>query len=106
MEKSVMNKLTGFLLGGAIGAAIGLLSAPRAGHKTRDMLTQKGQGIMEMVVDRYQEKRDQTENMVDEVNQELTGRVEKLKEAGSKLINRERKVLNESAQEAKQAISS
>lgn len=45
--------LFAFLLGGAIGAVLGLLYAPRPGKETRDMLADKSQDYMQQGRDLY-----------------------------------------------------
>lgn len=42
MAEKDSNGITWFILGAAVGAAVGLLYAPKAGKKTRAELTQKG----------------------------------------------------------------
>lgn len=34
-----------FLLGAAVGAAVGLLTTPRTGHETRELLAERGEGM-------------------------------------------------------------
>ncbi len=106
MSKRFMDQMAGFLLGGAIGAAIGYLTAPQSGSKTRSILNEKSKETLDMVANSYQDKRDQAEAMVNEVNNELTQRTNKLKKVGNKVMNRERKIINEGVEEAKQAITS
>lgn len=105
MRTAWTDKLTGFLLGGAVGAVIGYLTAPRSGDKTRSLLNEKGKDTVDRVVSRYQDTRNQAEEMVSKVNQELTERTKNLKKVGSKLIDQEREVLDQGVKEAKQAIS-
>lgn len=105
MQKRFMDKMVGFLLGGVIGAAIGYLTAPRSGSKTRSMLNEKGKDTLDRMVGRYQETRDQAEEMVSDANREITGRATRLKKIGRKVMDRERKVIQQGVQEAKHAVS-
>jgi gas vesicle protein len=105
MRKRLIDKLIGLLIGAAIGVAIGFLTAPRSGFKTRAMLNDKSKETLEMVMSQYQEKRDQAEELLNELNQDLTERAENLKIAGKKVLDREREVLREGVEEAKQAVS-
>jgi len=41
-SKGIVGFLTGFVLGGLIGLAVGILLAPQAGEETRDVLRDKG----------------------------------------------------------------
>jgi gas vesicle protein len=105
MSNGIKDKLAGFLLGSAVGATIGFLTAPRSGDQTRSMLNEKSKETLDMVKNQYQEKRDQAEEKFNDINQELSGRAEKLKKAGKKVMDREREVLNEGVEEVKQAVS-
>jgi gas vesicle protein len=105
MGSGIKDKLTGFLVGSAIGATIGFLTAPRSGDKTRSLLNEKSRETVEMVKGQYQEKRAQAEEMINDVNQDLADRAEKLKKVGKKIMDREREVFNEGVEEAKQAVS-
>ena len=105
MRKGFADKMIGFLLGGVIGVAVGFLTAPRSGVKTRSMINEKGKDTLDQMVGRYQETRDQAEDMVSDVNHEITNRSNKLKKVGRKMMDRERKVVHQGVREAKRAVS-
>ena len=54
-----------FLAGLGIGAAIGMLYAPKAGHETREDLRRRAEEGRDYVVNRAREVRDQAGQMVD-----------------------------------------
>jgi len=105
MRNGFINKMIGFLLGGVVGATLGYLTAPRSGVDTRSMLNDKGKAALDTMVGHYQEKRDQAEEMINNMNQEMTDRTEKLKKVGQKVMHQERKIIEEGIQETKQAVS-
>jgi gas vesicle protein len=52
-----LGGLFAFLVGGLIGAAIGMLFAPKAGKETRDELMQRADEMMDQGRDVYEEQR-------------------------------------------------
>jgi gas vesicle protein len=59
--------MSGVLVGGLIGAALGLLLAPRAGEETLSELRAKGIELKEQVEQKAQDARARTENMANEM---------------------------------------
>ncbi len=54
-----------FLAGLGIGAAIGMLYAPKAGHETREDLRRRAEDGRDYVVNRAKEAREQASKLVD-----------------------------------------
>lgn len=76
-----------FLLGGLIGASLGLLFAPRSGRETREMLMEKGEGILDQGKDIYENGRERLVEAVesgkavaDERTAELRTKVEEVRD--------------------------
>ena len=58
--------LFAFLLGGAVGAILGLLYAPRPGKETREMLGEKSQEYIAQGKEVYETGRDKVENIYEQ----------------------------------------
>lgn len=76
-----------FLLGGLIGAAFGLLFAPRAGENTRKMLVERGQGYLDQGRDVYEDGRERlveayssTKDNASEKTEELKAKIDEARE--------------------------
>lgn len=82
------SKFGYFLVGIGIGAAIGLLFAPRSGEETR-----------EYIRERYEEGRDEAKRRV----HDLRERAEDYTEKGKEFVGRQRESLEAAVQAGKQA---
>ncbi len=68
-EKTIIVKQGSFgslLRGVIIGAAIGLLFAPRSGRETRDMLAQRGNEFKDRAMDMAKDTRDRAQGVIDD----------------------------------------
>ena len=63
---NVTTKVTYFVAGVGIGAAIALLFAPQSGEKTRKQIAEKAQEGKEYVASKGREIRKQAEDLVDQ----------------------------------------
>jgi len=77
-----------FLLGGMIGALIGLLFAPRSGKETREMIAERGQEYLDTAMDTYDDGREKLTEAFSvavgttaERAEELKGKVDEVSEA-------------------------
>jgi len=57
MSNERTNGILGFLAGAAVGAALGVLFAPRSGKETRDRIAQRAQGAKEDLDDMIEKGR-------------------------------------------------
>ncbi len=68
-----------FLLGGLIGAAFGLLFAPRRGDDTRKMLVEKGQEYLDQGRDVYEDGRERLVEAYSSTKENASEKTEELK---------------------------
>ncbi len=75
------NGFLWFLTGLGIGAAIGVLYAPRSGRETRDAIMSKAQEGRDLVVERAQRAREQASGWVDKGRDMLNQQKEQFRSA-------------------------
>lgn len=88
--------LAGLIIGGFIGAAVGLLLAPQPGEETRAELRDKGIELRERVVEISEEARKKAEHWQEEGRTALEtqkARVEEAVEEGKKAAAKKKKEL-------------
>lgn len=82
-EKIIVVKQSGFglfLRGVLIGAAAGLLLAPRSGKETRAMISEKSTEIRDKAYDIAQDTRQRAENVIHDAKGRITGRIKSNKD--------------------------
>jgi gas vesicle protein len=65
MAENDGNSFVWFLAGLGLGAAIGVLYAPKSGRETRDTLREKAEESREFVVTRAREAREQADDLIE-----------------------------------------
>jgi gas vesicle protein len=64
-ENNIGSKVTFFLVGLGIGAAVGILFAPKSGEETREYLSDKAEEGREYAQRKARELRDRAEDLVE-----------------------------------------
>jgi gas vesicle protein len=99
--------LAGVIIGGLIGAAVGLLLAPQPGEETREQLRERGIELKERVVELSEEARKKAEEFQDEGRTALETQASRVKgaiEEGKKAASKKKKdLLEELEKESGQA---
>jgi gas vesicle protein len=81
-EKSSSGEvIMSFILGGLIGAAIGILYAPRSGKDTRKKLQQFGEDVSDKVENFGEEMRDKTQQIINESREKIMAQKERIEDA-------------------------
>jgi gas vesicle protein len=90
-EKTIIVKQGSFgslVRGIVIGAAIGLLFAPRSGHETRDMLAQRGNEMKDQAMDMANNTRDRAQTFIDDARNKINDSMKSVTQ-GSGMSKRE-----------------
>ncbi|MEE9911726.1 MAG: YtxH domain-containing protein [Deltaproteobacteria bacterium] len=72
------NYVVGFLIGGAVGAALGILFAPKSGKELRADIRQKSEDLYGKAKDKYDETVHTVENVVKQAKDTLADQKERL----------------------------
>ncbi len=73
--------LTGFVIGGAIGAIAGILLAPKAGAETREQLAQNAKEAAKRTKETVKEIQDKADDVISDLQkkgEEIKGQIEKM----------------------------
>ncbi|MGH9784838.1 MAG: YtxH domain-containing protein [Terriglobia bacterium] len=81
MENNGSTKFVYFLAGLGIGALIGILFAPQAGERTRELISEKAEEGRDYLLRKGREVRDQTSTIVDRGKEAFTHQREQLSAA-------------------------
>jgi gas vesicle protein len=111
MKKKNKSGFLAFLLGGMIGATIGLLYAPQSGEETRKILIDEGQEIVDKAKISMQEAEDsalstiqETQARIETLNQEAKERIEKLQEIAKNTLHEQKDSLVKGYSNAKEVV--
>lgn len=91
--------LSGLLVGGLIGAATGLLLAPRSGMKTRVLLQNKGRAVRNQMTHTVEDARTRAGILVEET----AAKAEALQQRSREFIEAQKERLEKTAEAALQA---
>jgi gas vesicle protein len=95
-----INWMAGFLTGGAIGAIAAFLTAPRSGEKTRRIIREKGLEVRDGAVQALEDGRERMDSAASEVRR----RFDNLKSVGEDMLDKEKALLEKSAQRVAKAV--
>lgn len=89
MSNSSLGKfLTGALVGGAVGAVIGMLLAPRSGSETRELIREEFESRYREGSDNIREKSDLLKEKAAAFRDKMTDLSAELEDAGRKTVSR------------------
>jgi len=102
MSNKVKVGFRAFLLGGLIGAVVGLLYAPQSGEETRQTLVDEGQEIVDKT--RTSVLRD-TQMRMGTLYQDTRERLEKLQEVAKNTLDEQKESLEKGYSNAKEVVA-
>lgn len=112
MAKRTKTGFFAFLLGGTIGAVIGLLYAPQSGEETRKVLTDKGQDLTNEAVTSIKEAQNtamttiqEAQTRLESLNQETKERLTKLQEIAKHTMQEQKESLVKGYSNAKEVVT-
>jgi gas vesicle protein len=79
----------GFVIGGLIGALLGILYAPKSGKETREEISHSAEELLSKTKAQYEEVCKKIEKLADQEKELLIGKKEKIKkvlEAGAEVL--------------------
>jgi len=94
--------LSGFLLGGLVGAAVALLLAPQSGEQTRALISEKAIELKDQVDQKATEARTKAEELAEEAKQKATT----LQQQGKDIIETQKSKLDKAIAAGKDALAS
>jgi gas vesicle protein len=89
----------GFLIGGLLGAAVGLLKAPQSGSKTRELVQEKASDLQDKAQQRMAEARSRVDEAAGQVSQEAS----ELHARGGDALDESEKHLSRAVEETQKA---
>lgn len=99
------------LIGGLIGAAIGLLYAPRSGQETRRILVGEGEEMIDRATVAIRDAQDKalatirdTQARLETLNAEAKDRISKLQEIAESTLSEQKESLKKGYSEAKKVV--
>ena len=81
------SMLSGFLIGGLIGAAVALLAAPQSGEETRAMIGDKANELKSRAADMAQETKDRAQKVIATARDQASEVMSKTKDKTSEVTS-------------------
>jgi len=112
MSNKVKVGFRAFLLGGLIGAVVGLLYAPQSGEETRQTLVDEGQEIVDKTRTSVKNTQDaaisvlrDTQMRMGTLHQDTRERLEKLQEVAKNTLDEQKESLEKGYSNAKEVVA-
>ncbi len=97
--------ISGFLIGGAIGVGVALLSAPQSGEMTRFMIREKGKQVADQMRTTVDDTRSQAQQVIGDVSSKVSDTTQRLKSVSQEVLDDQKRIVNEGVQKAKRVMS-
>ncbi len=87
---TILIALGTFLLGGLVGAGLGVLIAPRSGKKTRKLIRHRSEELKDRTVDELEDTRDQALEKFDALSEKTRHKAESVISRGKTIAESQR----------------
>jgi gas vesicle protein len=87
---TILITLGTFLLGGLVGAGLGVLIAPRSGKKTRKLIRHRSEELKDRTVDELEDTRDQALEKFDALSEKTRNTAESVVSRGKEIAESQR----------------
>ena len=101
-----------FLLGGAVGAIVGLLYAPQSGKETREIILDEGDEVVNKAVSAVRAAQDKAmamiedaQSRVEKLNEETNDRIQRLQEIARETLDEQKKSVKKGYSKAKEVVT-
>jgi len=110
LERKTMGILT-FIIGGLIGAAVGILYAPRSGKETRKIMTEEAQDVMDTAISSIRDAQDaalsaikDSRSQLEKLSEETKDRLAKLQDIMERTVEDQKKSLKKGYSNARAVV--
>jgi gas vesicle protein len=103
-KQKSLNVLTGFALGGAVGAIVTLLLAPASGEETRRRIKEEVTDAQWRAKNAFENVQSKTINLFDDVREDLQQRAIRLKNIGQYVMEDEKATVEQGAGDVKSTL--
>lgn len=104
IKRNAGTMVASLLVGGVIGAAVGILMAPMSGEKTRRMIKNRVDDIQTKGQMAFKDAQGKVLDLVSDVSGEVQDRTSKLKKIGRKVVKQQRDTLKHGVKEVKDVL--
>ncbi len=98
------SMLTGFLVGGLVGAATALLFAPRSGEETRAEIRDKTIELRDRTTETVKDTVSQAKSKANELKDNVSEKVDELKQRGKDIANQQLDRVSHTAEVGKKKV--
>jgi gas vesicle protein len=98
------SMLTGFLVGGVIGAATALLLAPRSGDETRAQIRDKAVELRDRTTETVKDTVSQAKSRANEIKDNVSEKAEELKQRGKHAVSQQLDRVAQAAEDGKKKV--
>ena len=96
--------LTGFLVGGIVGAATALLFAPRSGEETRAEIRNKAVELRDRTTETVNDTVAQARSRAQEIKNSVSEKAEELKQRGKHVVGQQLDRVSQAAEDGKKKV--